>query len=386
MNLSPKQHDEVGVDRSRLVVLGLIVLFVAAAVWLGRCGDDRERAGSAGDGSRSGRAVVYPRQQASSRPRHPAPLQPRDKDGGPSRRPQDVMMALERAALADNGGGAVFVEVNAIRHSPIVEKILRCRSSEALAGMDEMKQELGIDPLEDLDRIALSDQVFAVSGQFDQMKLPAELGVPLRIADGADLYRVDEPGPGGPDGGMVAHYLALVDQSLVIMGDDEQQVRAAVDRAQGRAAAQPLRIEGSEGEVYGKVGPAFIQAMFDGANDPMAQRLRDVVQGGLVRMTVDEQVALSLDVEATDQQTADDLARAVAGAFSAMRTEATRNGRDDVASLLEQARVDPRSNGTFALDVAVPGDLVLRGMGCDSEGRPINQPTSAAAASQPAEL
>ena len=58
---------------------------------------------------------------------------------------------------------------------------------------------------------------------------------------------------------------------------------------------------------------------------------------------------------------------------------------DDVASLLEQARVDPRDNGTFALDVAVPGDLVLRGMGCDSEGRPLAQPTSAAAVAQPAQ-
>ena len=368
-------------ERSRLVVLGLIVLFIAAAVLLGRCGDDRQRAEASEDGGRAGRQVVYPRQQASHRPRHPLPLSERSGDGGRSRRPQDVMMALERAAMPDNGGGAVFVEVNAIRHSPIVEKILRCRSSEALTGMAEMKHELGIDPLEDLDRIALSDQVFAVSGQFDDIKLPAELGVPTRIADGADLYRVDEPGPGGPDAGLVAHYLALVDQSLVIMGDDEQQVRAAIERAQGRSAAQSLRIEGSEGEVYGKVGPAFIQAMFDGANDPMAQRLREVVKGGLVRMTVDEQVALSLDVEATDQSTADDLARAVAGAFAAMRTEATRSGRDDVAGLLEQARVEPRSNGSFALDVAVPGDLVLRGMGCDAEGRPLVQLPEAA--SQP---
>ncbi|MBN2358957.1 MAG: hypothetical protein JXR83_05855 [Deltaproteobacteria bacterium] len=373
-------------DRSRYLVLGLLVLFIGAAIWLGRCDDARRRAALRADGGPVGKPVVYPRQQRSHSRRHVTRTPPEPPAaGGIPRRSSDPVRALERAALANDGGGAIFVEVNAIRHSPIVEKMLRCRGAEALEGMAEMKQQLGIDPLEDLDRIAVSDQVFAVSGLFDELKLPAELGVPNRVADGADLFRVAEPAGSGPTAAEPVHYLALVDNSLLISGDDEQQVRAAIDRAQGRAAAQPLRIEGSEGEIYGKVGREFIGALFAGARDPMAQRLREVVQGGLVRMTVDEQVALSLDVEAIDRQTADDLARAVAGAFAALRTEAARSGRDDVADLLEQARVDPRADGTFALDVAVPGDMLLRGMGCDSEGRPLDQrsglPSSSTASS-----
>lgn len=354
--------------RARLLILLVAVALLVGAALLSRCSDEGEgsedKKAAAASAKERAAKVVFPRDRRPTDRRPPAALPPGTP---PPRHPEAAGDPIQRAmALPD--GGAVFVEVNAIRHSELVERLLACRKDEATDGMRQMKEQLGIDPLEDVDRMALHKELFAVSGYFEDLKLPPASGEPEAYGDGAQLFRV--PRPEDPERVTV---LGKVGDGLLVLGDDEAQVKAAIDRAEGRAASGPApSFEASKGsEVYGHFGPALLAELLGGAGaDPLVARVSEIVTDGTVRMLVDDAVSMSLDFATEDPEAGKDLAKALGGALAGVRAQAVREGREDLAALLERARVLPQEDGSFGIDLAVPGEAVLEAMGCGEGDAP----------------
>lgn len=347
--------------RDRRVLLALAaVVFLGVAFAASRCSDealdDRTAAAKALDQRAK---VVFPRDDAKRRrTRSTTPLdtqKPADDKPPPSRD------GLQRAIAGD---GAVFAEVNAIRHSDLVEKMMRCRENEAMGQLATMKEELGIDPSQDLDRVGFDDKVLAASGFFENLKVPAELGEGTPYGDNGRVWKL----PGGRDGEQ--GYAARVGGDLVVMGESEADVQAAIDRAEGRAPARPpLDPSLAKSEIYGPLSQDLIKSFLRGANDPVAQRLMESIAGGAIRMNVDEHVKISLDLQSKDAATGEDLSKAVGGALAVARKQAEATD-PELAWLLEQARVLPQGDGKFGIDLAVPGTFILDKMGCDEQGNP----------------
>lgn len=359
-------------------VLGLVVaavFFLVTAYLLSRSSAETAAVDAGPGAVAPGKApVVFPRDVA---PRRPEGALATDR-AAPAPKPPNLD-AMQRALLGGGAKGAIFVEANAIRHAPLMEKILRCREKDAADGLTRMKNELGIDPMEDIDRIGFDGDVFVASGFFEDLKLPADIGEGTPYGDAARLWT--ETTAEGES--MVFGKLG---NGMLLTGVDDAAVKAAIDRAEGRQAAEVAGLPPGfgQGEIYGTVGAEFIQSLLGGSEDPLAENLARLVTSTTVRMSVGEDAALSLDLQAKDERSGEDLASAVKGGLAVLRAEAENAGDRELVSLLDQARVEPRGDGRFDVDAVVPGDVLLRGMGCDASGTPLARPAPEATAPPPA--
>jgi hypothetical protein len=346
-----------------LVVAAVVLFVLAFALSRGSTSLEVTDGGPKGD-KKPKKAVVYPRDQARAKKSDGALAT--DRAPPPPEKPKNLD-AMQRALLGPGKKGAVFVEANAIRHSPLMEKILRCRDKDAADGLERMKNELGIDPMEDVDRIGFDGDVFVASGFFDNLKLPPEIGEGAAYGDGGRIWHEKDK-----DGTEI--FFGKLGNGMLLTGGDEAAVKGAIDRAEGRgdvAGADALPPGFGEGEIYGSIGPEFIKSVLAGTDDPTAKQIAELVTSSTVRMNVDEDAALSVDLQAVDEKAGEDLANAMKGAFALLRSRAEQEGDTELAQLLEQARVTPKEGGRFDLDVAVPGEALLKGMGCDAEGNAL---------------
>jgi len=344
--------------RGVAVLLAVSVVLLAVAAGLARCGDER-----LGVTAPKVKPVEFPRERAlreERQQRRAAATAPPSTTPPPSTpSPRD---RLTRALSSPAQGGAVVFEVNALRHSPLVDALLKCRAQQQgdeMAGLDLLKTELGIDVTEDVDRVALDAEVLAVSGFFEKLALPPELGDGEGYGDGGRIYTMTD------DKGGTA-YLAKLGTDLVMTSTSEDELKAAIDRAEGRKEASGTFPEGVVGgEVYGMVGPALLQSLVGmGGNGGQLDGLAGMLTTTKVRMAVDEAAAVSLDIGTKSPEDGAELAKALGGAVAMARSRAAADGQQELAAMLEQARVVPNDDGSIAFDLAVPGDELLKLMGC----------------------
>jgi hypothetical protein len=342
-----------------VVVIAVVGLVVAGL--LGRCGEQRR--GEVVEAPAPTPVVDYPRDRAlralQERARAKAPATPTPPNPSRDR--------LTRALSSPNKDGAVMFEVNALRHSPLVDALLKCRAQQGADdanGLELLKEEFGIDVTEDVDRVAVDSEVLAVSGFFSKLQLPKDLGAGEAISSTARLYSITS------DKGEPA-FMARVGDDLVMTSTDRNQLAAAIERAEGRAPASASFPDGVVGgEVYGLVGPAMLQGLLGDA-DPRLAAIGKLLTTSAVRMAVDDDAALSLDLGTASAGDAHTLGAAINGAIAMARADARTNGNTELLGLLEQARVEPRDDGTVALDIAVRGADLLRIVGCPpAEGAP----------------
>lgn len=356
----PILKDDLMQKKNRGVVLMLIAgvgLLVVAAL-LARCGDDR----LGGVTVPTAKPVEFPRERAAREERAARSARTAPAPSPSPTAPPTPRDRLNRALSSPTKGGAVVFEVNALRHSPLVDALLACRQKQQgdeVAGLDLLKSELGIDLAEDVDRVALDAEVLAVSGFFEKLSLPKDLGEGEAYGDGGRIYTMDDDKGG-------SMFMAKVGTDLVMTSTDEGELKAAVDRAEGRAEAAPTFPAGVVGgEVYGMVGPELLQGLIGmgGASSDLAG-LTSMLTTTQVRMAVDDNAALSLDIGTKGPEEGKELAKALGGVVAMARSQAVADGKPELAAMLEQARVVPRDDGTIAFDVAVPGNDLLKAMGC----------------------
>jgi len=222
---------------------------------------------------------------------------------------------------------------------------LRCRQQDASAGLQSLREKFGIDPFEDLDQIAMTGDLLAVSGYFENLQVPEGIGAGESYGDAAKIYSV--PVPEGGEGEQrhrrqQPQFLATVGGGLILVGESAQQLQAAVDRVEGRAAStEEMNLENAYGEIYGRVGPSFVKDLLANSQEPLAQRLQELVTEGEVRMNVDEHVSMNMDVTAVGEQEAEDLSRAIGGALAAARRWSIRASVGIATTIVKNSRRRP---------------------------------------------
>ena len=90
-----------------------------------------------------------------------------DTDDDELEEPRDPLL---RAFGAGENTSLIVFETNAIRHSALGEGFLNCLGENAQEGLSKIQNELGINPLEDIDRMALGDETVMFSGHFDNLQ------------------------------------------------------------------------------------------------------------------------------------------------------------------------------------------------------------------------
>ena len=280
------------------------------------------------------------------------PLPPQSgppRDEPPQRKRDPLLWALP----PDPSRAVVVFEANALRHSRLGELFLGCLDEAEQKHLDDLRR-VGVDPLKDVDRVAVMPEGLLVSGFFDRVRwdevfqgLAGE-----RYGGEAVLYA---------DPGQDRFAAAVWRNQLIVLGRDRDAVRAAVDRVEGRApATPPIPEEATYGEVYGVLPGEALRALVpQGTSGDLARRLAEVASRVELHADAMRDVAVTARVSGEDGAALEDLARALGAALAVARIEAGASGERELAELLDHARVARGGDG-FSLELALPAELLER--------------------------
>ncbi len=394
----------MNIRRRRTLQAGALALaLLALAAWLGSLGD--------GQVAPIREPIVYPRNLPRGRgpvvkapPSRPETEAAQD-DAGPRLPVPSAALprlgtpggtALQRAVAAPGKGFALF-EFGAIRHSELARKMMRCREQQFNQRLAEARDRLGIDLTEDIEQIGMSGDVMAVGGRLGGLELPGvegpgerygdegrlfELPLEKPVAQGAVSPSATEPAAQpSTDESPKGAWLARVGDELLLFGDSKEDLQHAIDRAEGREpAADPPP---GAADVSAMLSADDLADMMGGGDSepggPMAE-LAHLAKGVGLRMNVEDHVALSMDIDTADMERAEQLQAAMRTGVTLLRQKMRRDGEERAAWLLDQARIHDPTAAKLGLDLAVPGAFLLRGLGCDEQGRPLSESTGLSAA------
>jgi hypothetical protein len=290
------------------------------------------------------------------------------------RRPRDpVLAALPRG----KGRSAVVIEANALRNSPIGELLLACLMRDGGKRMDELRQISGVDPLQDLDRMVITDDGFILSGNFGKARF-AEMLKERVSSDHGPSGRVYEPGDlifahsdGGTSRGRGDSAVGTWNDQLLVVGKSPDSVKETLDRVEGRGSNEPPIIsEGSTyGEMYGVLSVEQLLRMLPPDQAELAERLKEVADTVELHLDARSDVAMVAEIRGSDEAKVTDLGKSLGAALSVARLKAQADGNKDLAQLLDFAKVQPDGN-EFKLEMAVPLEVLQERLAwCRDEGR-----------------
>jgi len=288
----------------------------------------------------------------------PAPEHVPAAEAPPGRMPP-VLDPVLASLPAVPGRSAVVVEANALRHSPIGELLLDCLLTGGDARrLDEAREELGIDPLEDVDRVAFGGNgVLLVSGNFASAKWDA-LGEDVRTERYGDKARFFGRADHGGDA------LAVWGDELVLLADDRRELEQTIDRLEGRLPPAPPAIDESStyGEIYGVISAEQLANLIPAQEQGLRDRVREAAERVELHVDATGDVGIVADVEGPQEALVRDLGKSLGAALSLARVKARAEGDDELVELLDLARVRPQA-GRFALELALPLELLQRHLG-----------------------
>ncbi len=312
------------------------------------------------------------RERAERRRTHVLPVQVDSGTPEPARPRDPVLAALPRG----EGKTAVVIEANALRHSPIGALLLDCLMRDGGKQLEELRKLSGVDPLQDLDRLVITDEGMMLSGNFGNAKFKELLGerVSMDYGQGARVYEPGDMTMTRPDGSTVRGRsetsLATWNNELLVIGKSPDEVKAVVDRVEGRGPDAPPAIpEGSTyGEMYGVLSVDQLARLLPKEHAELAQRIRDVAQNVELHVDASGDVAMVAEVRGKNGDEVTDLGKTLGAALSVARIKAQADGDKDLAQLLDFARVQP--DGTsFKLEMAVPLDAIQQRLAFCKEER-----------------
>lgn len=336
--------------RRRVLWLLAAVLLFAAAAWLMTQGEpeDKGEPPPRVEIPRHLNAKEHERMKARrTLPEKPVVYLP-DKPPPPER-PRDPLLA---ALTPRKGESTIVVEANALTNSPIGELLLACARREERDPIAQIKKDTGVDPLKDLDRMAMSGKTVVLSGQFGQAKWDklAQDATSSSYGDRGTIYRHVSPEPDVKDG-----YLARWGDQMLLVGESEDELKAAIDRIEGRGPPQEPALDESQtyGEVYGTVGNDLITEMLGQEQPELARQLSEAAQSVQLHVSAMGDVGMTAQIQGTDHEKVGDLAKSLGAALSLARLKAQADGDQQLSELLDYARVSP-GGGSFAVELALP--------------------------------
>lgn len=377
----PTQAANTPSNRKLKIVVGAVVAFsllLAASALISGVGVET-------DGEIDEDDVVYPRdlpdgpvrKRTSTRDSPAEPAEAKDNDPPialPKALPRldaEIGTAVQRA-VGVPGKTALIFDVAAMVHSPLAEKLLKCRGDRATTQLANMQKTTGLSLKDDVEQLGMSDGVIALGGRLGGLKTPEGSEMKERYGTDARLYERAGKKPGEP-----SVWFAAVGDGLLLSGKDPDALKRAVDRAEGRAPSQLL--EGGHADVRGTLATEDLKELLgrganpDSPSDPQLQAIAALAKSVDLRMNVEDHVALSLDVKTGAGDDAHDLAAAMKSMVTIGRKIAENKGLKKTAWLMDQARIADPKGENLALDLAVPAEFILKAMGCDPDGNPLEQ-------------
>ncbi|MFY0568063.1 hypothetical protein ACN28E_30105 [Archangium lansingense] len=277
-------------------------------------------------------------------------------------RPRDpVLAALPRGT----GKTAMVIEANAIRHSPIGEMLVECLMNREGADLERFKQETGVDPFQDLDRLVITDDGVILSGNFGDERLKNLLNSRGSTNyDYGDDARLFEPqyARNLPDGGVARRngpQVGLWNNQMLVFGRSADGVKEVIDRVEGRGPDEPPVISESStyGEMYGVLSVEQLKKLFPEDQQELASRLAEVAQNVELHVDASSDFAMTAQVKGADEAKVTDLGKSLGGALSLARMKAQAEGEKELAQLLDFAKVKP-DGSEFKLELAVPLEVI----------------------------
>jgi hypothetical protein len=350
--------------RRRGMWLGLAAVLLALGAWLMLSGQGDEPAPEPlkVEFPRKMRREDWKRAEQRRTQVVPAAVPAAETAQAEPQRPRDpVLAALPRG----KGRSAVVIEANALRYSPIGELLLDCMMRDGGKNLEEFRKQSGVDPLQDLDRLVITDKGVVLSGNFGNARFK-EMFQERVASDYGPGARVYEPGSvlvalpdGGTRRGRDNGTVGLWNDQLLVVGDTPDSVKEVLDQVQGGGSNEPPIIsEGSTyGEMYGVLSVEQLARMIPPGQGELAQRLKDVTDTVELHMDARSDVAMVAEIRGPDASKVTDLGKSLGGALSLARLKAQADGDKDLAQLLDFARVRP-DGSEFKLELAVPLEVI----------------------------
>jgi hypothetical protein len=333
--------------KKRVWLLLSLLLLALAAFLMSR--GDRDKIAAAPP------KVTFPRrpkpeEDARRERRRTLPPAPEAPDATEAPRKRDPLLW---ALPSDPKKSAMVFEVAELTNSPVGQAWLDCmlaRGGEQ-KGRTSFKESFGIDPLEDVERVAVSSERVAVlsiapgAAKFDKSGWPKRA-----FGDGGTIYEQ-------PDGNRV---MATWGGDIVLAGQSTAEVEAAIRRLEAKAPpSDPAIPEWSTyGDIYGVLSPEDLAAMLPPEQAGIAAQVESAVRRVHLHVDASEDVAMVADVEGAEGKELEDLSKTMGVALSVARATAEEKGNERLSELLEYAAVHPQKGGKFALDVALPFDVL----------------------------
>lgn len=327
------------------------VLLLGLAAWFMARGDKPKRTPREAE-------VDFPRypkdeeRLRNERRRTLPPARPREDAAGPQ-----VIVKRDPLLVAlptDRKKSTMVFEIGGLRDSPVGKVWLDClMKREGKRGLDKIQSEFGINPVEDIERVAVSSaplMIFSVKSdklKFDQGDYSS------RNFGGKGMIYQKPPSK---------EVFATWGGSLMLTGPDVKAVEEALSRLESDEPMAPAIPEWSQyGDIYGSISPDELADMMRDEQGELAEKLRKAVQRIDLHVDASEDVAIVADVAGPEEQDITDLGKSFGTALSLARIQAQSEDNERLAELLDYAAVHPK-DGRFALDVALPFDL-LKEMG-----------------------
>ena len=202
---------------NRWLVLGALLLWIGA--WL-MSQDDEVTVGQAPQ-------IEFPRyltekeeKRLDSRRMLPEQLPEQVRDGEDDEEPRDPLL---RAFGAGDNTSIIVFEANAIRHSTLMEGFLDCLGKTAQDGLSKVRDELGINPLEDIDRMAVGDKIVMFSGHFENFKWDEIFKTdPVSYGNNALVFTKIHMTDNSEE--MVTERFALWNNEILIVGKNRKEI------------------------------------------------------------------------------------------------------------------------------------------------------------------
>ena len=287
------------------------------------------------------------------------PRSPNDAGAEADRRPRDPLLV----AMPPGAERAIVVEASAIKDSPIGRLILRCGlSSDALERIETLRNDAGLDVIDGLDRVAVADDVAFITGDLRDVRVEALLPSAARHEhEGTVIYEAEGEEDRRP-------VVAVWDDEMLIAGRTVEEVRQAIDRLEGRApAAPPFDESDAYGEIYGVVDAEALERALP---EDLRSRLRGTADR--IELHVDTRdehdVLIVADATGSDTGAVADLGKSLAAALAVARVTAQSEGDEELAQLLDLARVNPET-GAFRVETALPLETLERRLCARGGGR-----------------
>jgi hypothetical protein len=234
-------------------------------------------------------------------------------------------------------------------------------------GLETLQRQFGINPLQDVDRVAMWESGAIVTGNlrnFPWDKVATSHSV-KGYGEHGQLYR---PGQDGlvqlEDGGtkLQGHTLGRWKDELLFVADTEEEAKTILDRLEGRARAEQsvLTEDMAYGELYGTLGAEEVAEFLPQDRPELRELFLKGADRVVLHMDTTSDVGLLAEVQGPGSEELKDVAKSLGAALAVARLKAKADGEEELAELLELARVNPSGTGNFGLELAVPLEMLKR--------------------------